>query len=297
MNASSQTTRPLDHLVLPVSDLATARSRYEALGFTVAPRGEHPFGTENACVFFKGGTFLEPLAVADREIAEREARAGNVFVGRDQAYRFRRGQDGFSAIVMGSEDADRDDAAFAEAGLSAGRMLSFSRKFKTPAGEEGEAAFKLSFAADPRAPDAYFFTCQRINVPAVDRTALETHANGVVGMREIIAVEENPSDFQYLLQEIAGTRDVDAHSFGISADAANARLSVLTPAGLEAYFGAKVEGRERGIHLTAIIFTVADLSACQAHIARSGIATRTSGNRLIVDRAAGQGAIFIFEEA
>jgi len=288
--------RPLDHLVLPVVDLETARSRYEAMGFTVAPRGEHPFGTENACVFFPGGTFLEPLAVASRETCEAEARAGNAFVARDQAYRFRRGQDGFSAVVMGTADADADDAAFRAAGLSAGAMLTFSRAFRTPAGEEGEAAFKLAFAADLRAPDAFFFTCERVGVPAVDRATLERHANGVTGIREIVAVEDNPSDFQYLVQEIAGTRDVGAHSFGISVKAGDAALSVTTPAGLEAFFGAKADGRERGLRLMAVVFSVVDLAALKAHLARNGIAHRTTGHRLVVDRVPGQGAIFAFEE-
>eukprot|EP01133_Synstelium_polycarpum_P029511 gene29511-36177_t len=44
-----RTPRPVDHLVLPVVELDTARQRLEALGFTVAPSAQHPFGTENAC--------------------------------------------------------------------------------------------------------------------------------------------------------------------------------------------------------------------------------------------------------
>ena len=52
--------RPLDHLVLPTRSLEIARQRLSALGFVVAPTGVHPFGTENACVFFAGGTYLEP---------------------------------------------------------------------------------------------------------------------------------------------------------------------------------------------------------------------------------------------
>ena len=57
--------RALDHLVLPVPSLELARAHLDALGFTIAPQGTHPFGTINACVFFADGTFLEPLAVGD----------------------------------------------------------------------------------------------------------------------------------------------------------------------------------------------------------------------------------------
>ena len=48
--------RSLDHLVLPVVDIRTARKRLTELGFTVAADARHPFGTENACVFFQDET-------------------------------------------------------------------------------------------------------------------------------------------------------------------------------------------------------------------------------------------------
>lgn len=60
-------TKPysVDHLVLPVEVIGVAVKRLVSLGFTVAPEALHPFGTQNACVFFADGTYLEPLAIAD----------------------------------------------------------------------------------------------------------------------------------------------------------------------------------------------------------------------------------------
>jgi hypothetical protein len=289
-------SRPLDHVVLPVSSLDAATARLSLLGFTVAPSAQHPFGTENACVFFSDNTYLEPLAVASRETCEAQARAGNVFVARDQAYRFRRGQDGFSGLVFGTSDADGDDAAFRADGISAGDMLTFSRGFKTPDGAEATATFKLAFAADLRAPDAYFFTCERVNVPAVDRSALQRHDNNVAGIVEIVGCETNPTDFQYLLQTVARQRDVNAHSFGMDIDAANARISVLTPAGLDAFFAIAPQSTERGLHFEAIVFGVRDLAACRALLESNSVAYRMQGPRLVVDRAPGQGAVFAFQE-
>jgi catechol 2,3-dioxygenase-like lactoylglutathione lyase family enzyme len=53
----------IDHLVILVSDLAEAVEDYEALGFHVAPGGEHSDGaTHNALVSFADGTYLELLA-------------------------------------------------------------------------------------------------------------------------------------------------------------------------------------------------------------------------------------------
>lgn len=111
-------THPLDHLVLPTGSLEVARARLTSLGFVVAPTGIHPFGTENCCVFLADGTYLEPLAIGSEQAAIEAAAAGNVFVARDRAYRESRGDEGFSAVVLGTGNADADHVRYVEAGLS-----------------------------------------------------------------------------------------------------------------------------------------------------------------------------------
>jgi len=288
--------RPIDHVVLPTASLAQARERLGALGFTVAPEATHPFGTENACVYFSNGTYLEPLAIGEREVCEAQARRGNVFVARDQAYRFRRGADGFSALGMGTGDAGADHDAFIRQGISAGQMLKFSRTFTTPDGESAEASFLLAFAADLRAPDAFFFTCERVNVPKVDRSALQAHANGVTAIREVVLTEANPSDFQYLLQDVVGQREVTANSFGMSLDAANGKVSVLTPTGYSDAFGGELRCHARGLRLRAVVFAARDLDALSRFFAASQVAHDRRANRIVVPAASGQGAVFAFEE-
>lgn len=293
---SPRTSRPLDHVVLPVPDLAVARARHVALGFTVAPDALHPFGTENACVFFADNSYLEPLAVASREDCEAAAIAGNMFVARDQAFRFRQGDNGFNAFVAGSTDAEADDRHFRTLGMSGGAMLEFSRPMRAADGKEAIASFKLAFAGDLRSPDFHGFTVQRLNVPAVDRSALTAHENGVTGIAEIVLSEPNPTDFQYFIQELCNNREVDAHSFGMTIDLAGARVAVLNAAGMEAWYGRKVATHARGLRGRAIVYRVADLAATKARLEGSGIITRSIAGRLLVDEAPGQGAIYAFEE-
>ena len=294
------TMRPLDHLVLPVEDLETTRARHAALGFTIAANAVHPFGTENACVFFADNTYLEPLAIASREDCEAAARGGNVFVARDQAFRFRRGDNGFSAIVTGSDGGDADHASFVAEGLSAGDMLSFSRPMTFPDGSTVTASFKLAFAADLRSPDFFGFTVERINVPPADRTALTTHANGVTGIIAAVLSEPNPSDFQYFLQELARTRNTDADSFGISVPLAGSRIDVLSDDGLAARFGigghCQAGGHSRGLRGRGVVFAVSSLAQVREVLAKSGTEYREHGGRVVVDKAAGQGAFYAFEE-
>ncbi|WP_412048838.1 VOC family protein [Hoeflea sp. Naph1] len=293
---SPRTARPLDHLVLPVEDLESARARHSALGFTVAAEARHPFGTENACVFFDDGTYLEPLAIASREECEAAARKGNVFVARDQAYRFRNGDNGFSAFVVGSSDAEADHARFVELGMSGGDMLGFSRAMRMPDGTKHEASFKLAFAADLRAPDMFGFAVERINVPTAGHSALSTHANGVIGISEVVLSEPNPTDFQYFIQELCDNREVDANSFGMTIELQQASVTVLNNAGLEAYLGLTDPSGARGLRTRAVVYRVTSLVTITELLHENDVTVRQVGARLMVDPAPGQGAIYCFEE-
>lgn len=288
--------RGLDHLVLPVQSLEAARERLTTLGFTVAPDARHPFGTENACVFFADDTYLEPLAIASREDCEAAAKTGNVFVARDQAFRFRNGPEGLSAIVVKTDDAEADHRRFLGEGCSAGPLLHFERMFKMADGSEVLGGFKLAFAADLRAPDFFLFACERVNPLPADRGALARHANGALGLSTVVLGEDNPSDFQYLLEEVFEQRAVEAHSFGLSLQSANVTVEVLTPAGLSGYFGLDAEDCGRGLKGRLIVIKVADIGVTERLLAAKGIVFSRRGARLVVPHEAGQGVPFVFEE-
>lgn len=298
-NSSPYTARAIDHLVLPVPSLEAARTRLTSLGFLVAPDARHPFGTENACVFLKDGTYLEPLAIAQREDCEAAAIKGNVFVARDQAWRFRNGDNGGSAIAFGTADAKADQKFFASKGISAGKMLRFQRRFEDSKGNMGTGKFAIAAAGDLRSPDSFLFTCERVQVPDIDRGKLLKHANGVRSLREIVLSEPNPSDFQYLLQDVMRQRDVNAHSFGMDVAASNGNLAVLNPAGMQSWFGLDRQAllaRQRGLRVEAAVFGVSKLAKLRELLDKNGVAYRERGGRVLVDPAPGQGVIYAFEE-
>ena len=294
-NGGMTDVRFLDHLVLPVTDLSTARARLTRLGFSVAADGRHPFGTGNACVFLPDGIYLEPLAVVSHVETEAAMRAGNQFVARDSAFRFRNGAEGLSAIVMATSDADADHAAFRAAGLSAGDQLSFSRVMKFPDGSEIQPSFRLSFAADLRAPDFFAFTCQRVNMPPVDRSAVERHANGAVGVARVVLSEQEPGAFpDYLRLMTSGEAHV-TEAGGLSVPAANAVIDVLAPVTLKAEFGL-TRSSERGLRGEAVVFKVVDLAAAERLLAENNVRHLRSGGMVLVPREPGQGTLFAFSE-
>lgn len=277
-----------DHLVLPTAALETARGRLGALGFTVAPAGVHPFGTANRCVYLADGTFLEPLAIADRQACAAAVAAGNVFVARDRAFRVDRGDEGFSAIVLASDDAGADHARFVGAGLSAGDLLSFSRPFVDASGRSDTASFRLAFAAAPGTVP-FVFTCQRVDAPAVDRAALQRHANGATRLLSATVVAADPAAASRFIATVTG-------AIGQS-DAAGTRHALSNGDILVRAATPEAAPLPPGLFdFHSVTFAVSDLSATRRVLAENGIAAATADQRITVPPAPGQGASFIFEE-
>jgi hypothetical protein len=285
-------TKPLDHLVLPTRDLETARARLGSLGFTVAPQGVHPFGTINCCVYFSDGTFIEPLAVGDADAAANAVASGNAFVGRDRTFRDRNGDEGFSAVVFGSADADADDARYRAASIQGGKRLDFSRPFLDASGRQDTASFRLAFAAMPDMADAFVFACQRVNAPKVDRSALETHANGATAIREVVGVADDSARRLRFLAEVAGAT-ADAVE-GDTVRLPNAALTLCDRENFRNRFG--LGASPSTLRFAAIVLAVPDIEAVSSHLAASGIDSHVNGKSLVVPSEPGQGAIFVFEE-
>jgi hypothetical protein len=287
--------RPLDHLVMPVTDIRIARERLTALGFTVAADARHPFGTENACVFFRDKTYLEPLGIASEEECAATAKAGNQFTARNNAFRFRNGPEGLSAIVMGSGDAEGDHEGFRSEGISGGDILQFSRVMKLPDGSEITPTFKLSFAADLRSPDFHGITCQRINVPPADRSALEKHANGVTGIKTVVLSEPNPADFETFLKAVVGQPAAAGSAASLTVSSANSTIEVVNAEGAHDYPEIEV-GSERGLRGRLVIFKVEDLTATETLLASNAITFNKHHALIFVPHQPGQAVPFAFSE-
>lgn len=287
--------RALDHLVLPVCDLEIARSRYRALGFTVAPNGRHPFGTENANIFFVDNTFLEPLAVADAK-AYASALEDNTFVRNDKAARAVFGEDCFSHVVLCSDNAQSDDRYFLDNGISGGPPVRFCRAFKTLDGAQQEAEFLLAFAGRGRAPDGCFFTCEAVRTPSVDRSSMLRHANGAIGIVHIISCMTEPVESKSLIKDIIGDTGSTETTDGIRYPMPNSTLSVLKPAAIERQFEVPVENPGSEMRHCAIVVGVEELAHCRRILEQNEIDFKMVGDRTVVPPVPGQGAFIVFED-
>ena len=180
------------------------------------------------------------------------------------------------------------------AGFAAGKILEFSRPFADASGKSAVAAFRLAFAADPEAPDIFVFTCQRLNVPKIDRSALQLHANGAVGINKVVIAADEPIDLAGFLLAGSDAPATEPTKGASSLPRQMPRSSSKRPEILKAEFGIEaVVGQSP--RLAGIVFGVDGLAAVEACFKSANIAHRRNGRRLVVPPAPGQGATFAFE--
>ncbi|MCM2293746.1 VOC family protein [Allorhizobium sp. BGMRC 0089] len=281
---SHSASRSVDHFVLPVTMLDGAVTRFQMLGFTVAPPADHPFGTQNACVFLSDKTYLEPLAVGRQAEADRAVLDGNVFVTRDRAFRTER-KEGLSAIVAASDDAEADHIGFVEKGMSGGSLLDFSRPMRLPDGGEAMASFRLAFATEANESGFFLFTCQRIAPLSADRSQLETHANGVTGISRIFLHARHPNRYRNWFETVFAVSAAET-SGGLLFEAKNLAIEIIEASDLADILIA-----------TALVFSVKDIDVTGRVLTDNGIEHQKMPGGIAVAAAPGQGVALLFEES
>ncbi len=160
-------------------------------------------------------------------------------------------------------------------------------------GKREKGSFRLAFAADLRAPDAFFFCCQRVAYPAADRSHLTAHENGVTALRGIVMASDRPQDFAAALQDVFHAPARAESTLAITAR--NADIEVTPRETFTARFGWKPAMHGPGLMLGGVVFRTSSLEALERLFARNGVAFEKRGGRLIVAPAEGQGTLFLFE--
>ncbi len=274
---------PLDHVVVGVPDLVSARARLEALGFQVQADAHHPFGTGNCNVFFGNGTYFEPLAVTDRDAELEALKTTNPFVKRYHAYRFRHGYGPVMAAFT-TPSAEAMNTALKAEGISAGDILSFTRNQDLPDGSTTTIGVHLAVSASERAPDITLFTCEHLSRDVLWKPERLVHPNGAEGITRLVAVETNPTDFQYLFQTVTGDRELRTTSVGMEMDLPNALVNVVSPSAYTAMTGEALPARGRGPRIEAVEVAFADLDALRTQLDEAGVAYADRGDDLVIGR-------------
>jgi Glyoxalase-like domain len=239
----------INHLVLAGHDLEAMRSHYADLGFTVTPRGQHPFGTGNSLIQLHG-TYLELLAVtAPQDVPEH--RAGHFsFAAFNRDYLAR--HQGFSMLVLDTPDARADIKTWRAAGLQTYEPFDFSRTAKVPDGEDITVGFSLAFVSYPAAPWLGLFACQHYSPQYFEQPRYVRHANGATAVEDVWIVGETAPDLAGFLHTVTGAKPVKDDSSATTLQTRIGAIVLARPQAFERAFGLAAPHPDDGPHLAAL---------------------------------------------
>jgi hypothetical protein len=242
----------INHLVLAGRDLEAMRSHYANLGFTVTPRGQHPFGTGNSLVQLRG-TYLELLAVTIAQDVPEHHGGHFSFASFNRDYLAR--HEGFSMLVLDTSDARADIAAWRAAGLQTYEPFDFSRAAKTADGQEITVSFSLAFVSHPAAPWLGLFACQHHAPHYFEQPRYLQHGNGATKVEDVWIVGETAADLAGFIQTVTGAKPISHDPSATRLQTRTGTIVLARPAAFETAFGLAAPHPDDGPHLAA--FTVA----------------------------------------
>ena len=239
----------INHLVLAGHDLEAMRSHYARLGFTVTPRGQHPFGTGNSLIQLHG-TYLELLAVTGPQAVPEHRPAHFSFAAFNRDFLAR--HDGFSMLVLDTPDARSDIEAWRAAGLQTYEPFDFSRTAKMANGQEIMVSFSLAFVSHPAAPWLGLFACQHYSPQYFEQPRYLQHANGATAVQDVWIVGETALDLVGFMQIVTGAKAVADDPSATTLQTRICTIVLARPQAFERAFGLSAPHPNDGPHLAAL---------------------------------------------
>ena len=258
----------IDHVFLLVKDLDAAAERYEALGFTLSPRGVHSAarGSANHTIMFPDDYF-ELLGILTPTEANLPRRRAIETMG-----------EGLHAIACRIADAKEGAAQLAGLGIATTGLGSFERPVPRPDGGAGLAAFTtLSFAPD-EVPFGTVFMCQHHTRDTVWLPELLAHPNTACGLDGVLALSDDPVTDAARFARLWADGRVTPCAGGATIDTgpASAPLSLLTTAAMaRLYPDIDLAGTPTDA-FAALRIRVHDMNAVRACLDLAGIAPQTT---------------------
>jgi len=284
-------TRRIDHLVIAVHDLDKAADFYRRLGFQVGARNRHSWGTENRLVQFPG-TFLELITVGEGARIPPHQQGHFSFGAFVQDYL--RDREGLAMLVLDSQDAKGDAAAFAQKGIGAFEPFHFERSGKTPDGSDTKVAFTLAFAALDGASRAGFFVCQQHYPENFWNPAFQVHENGATHVATVALAAPDPDRCKTFLTDFTGAAPTRPALHDLSFKLSGAHLDVITPDdAAESYVSVEAELDQPSFVAFAVCVEDIHIQAKRLDVAE--IPYQHVGSRLVVPASAASGVAIAFE--
>ncbi len=267
----------LDHVLVGVRDLEAARRAYQALGFTVTPRGRHiGWGTANYCIMF-ADDYIELLGIVDPSQFTNNL---DVFLGV---------REGLMGVAFASADAAASRAAFLARGVAAQEPRALERDLELPEGAV-RPRFRLVHTPPEATPAMPAFVCEHLTPDLIRRPEWLAHANGA---RRIVAVTTVVADPPALAPAYARTFGAGAVTLTdavLTLRLGETALTFASPDDFDLLYEGVGAGAAEPPYVAALTLAVADIARAAAVLDDAGIPTYgASAQALIVapERAAG----------
>ncbi len=278
----------IDHVFLLADDLDASLAQYQALGFTVSPRGLHSAakGTANHTIMFETDYFelLGIVTPTEGNKARRELLAQN-------------GQ-GLHAIACRIDNAAQAQEELADLGIGTHGLNDFVRPVPLADGGTGEAAFSTLIFDPNEVPLGMMFMCQHKTREVVWLPELLTHDNGAVALKEVIALSETPEDTARRLARLFADSRIESTKSGVvvSTGKSSAKVLFVTPDAMAERHGERHSLPSPKNAFAAICFRVADSGRTRAALDRNGVGYGDSEGTLIVASKLASGVTVEFQE-
>lgn len=286
----------LDHIVATSRDADYACATWERLGFTLTPRGFHPFGTMNNLVVFRR-TFYEFLSLCDPERFEVAVARGDLPPRLAALTRVAlETRDGPSLLALTPEDPDADLAAVEARGIAVSEPMQFKRPVRLPDGRDTAAAVTVHFLDDPAYDEAPVFSSQQHVAGAIWVPAWQQHPNGALDICEAIYSAPRPRELAAHFVRLLGPPSTDSDD-RIVFDAGPGRIVIGSPEWCGQRF-ADVGGSGflPGAALEGLSIEIADLGNVEELLRKGGVPFALTNGAIQVGRDDAAGVLLEFSE-
>jgi hypothetical protein len=264
--------KEINHLVLAAQGLDAQRETYGALGFTLCPRGQHPFGTGNTVIQLKRN-YLELLAVTVPEDVIEHTPSAFSFSAFNRDYIAR--HDGFSMMVLGTKNAHADIDHWKAAGLKTYDRFEFTRPAKMVNGDDVVVGFSLALVSNPAAPWLGTFACQHFMPGYYAQPEYQRHANTAVAVADVWISGKGAEALAGYFETLADST-AERKQGRTEIPTAAGRIVLAPPEAFKQAFGAPPPHTEDGPHLAGLTI------ACRKLDFFAGLGLTQAGDRLVL---------------
>lgn len=227
----------IDHPLIAVRDLDTAIERFSALGFTMAPKSRHPWGT-STCISIMQQSLIEIVSVYDEGLLDLLP-AGDFHFGR-HVYTYLQQREGVALTALHSSDAEGDAATVEARGIVCQGTIKFGRDVVLPDGTPDRTSTTLKILHDPELPRLSNFICHQHRPDLIYVPKWSTHANGASSYAQLTVMAEKADQpkVKARLEGLYGKEAIQPLADGFAAETGNGWYVVTDKAGIEHRYGA-----------------------------------------------------------